>query len=101
MLKDIIRALKIVRYNSRLIDKLLNVNAEVFNLIRKSRIIIKILTFVLNFNDYIFITFFINSTNSNTIESFLTKKKAKNKQISIKLRIKGVIITFGELFAIS
>ena len=47
-------------------------------------------------------TFFINSSASpETIENFLTEKETRDKQISIELRAKGIIITPGELFAIS
>jgi len=46
--------------------------------------------------------FFINSSASpETIENFLTEKKTRNKQISIELCAKGIIITLSELFAIS
>ena len=78
-LENIIRALEIIRRNLKLIDKLLDINIKVFDLIRKSRIIIEILVFILNFNNYIFIIFFINNTNLKTIKSFLTEKKAKDK----------------------
>jgi Reverse transcriptase (RNA-dependent DNA polymerase) len=47
-------------------------------------------------------TFFTNSnTSSETIESFLTEKEARDKQISIELRAKGIITTLGEPFALS
>ena len=53
-------------------------------------------------NDHILTTFFTNSSaNSETTESFLTEKEARDKQISIKLRAKGIITTPGKLFAIS
>ena len=35
------------------------------------------------------------------IESFLTEKEARNKQISIELRTKGIITIPGELFEVS
>ena len=35
------------------------------------------------------------------IENFLIEKEARNKQISIELRIKGIITTFSKLFEVS
>jgi len=62
----------------------------------------EILSFVFDSNNYIFITFFTNSNASlKTIENFLIEKKTRDKQISIELRAKGIIIILGELFAIS
>ena len=59
-------------------------------------------SFVPNPNDYIFMTFFIdNSASPETVKTFLTEKETRDKQISIELRAKGIIITPGKLFAIS
>ena len=53
-------------------------------------------------NNYIFIIFFTNnSVNLEAIENFLIEKKTRDKQILIELRAKSIIITPGELFAIS
>ena len=69
---------------------------------RNSRIIVKIPSFALNSNDYIFITFFTNSSaSSGIIETFLTEKKTRDKQILIELRAKSIITILGEPFVIS
>ena len=107
------RELETLRRSSRLTEEQPVVDAEdILDLprptgetqltIRNSRMVVKIPFFVPDPNNYIFMTFFINSSaNPETIENFLTEKETRDKQISIELRAKGIIITPGEPFVIS